>query len=85
MYFPPILKPGYACSDPHLPRHTAAFAVNAALMTSQCQHRAWTVPLHPTHARRTRAWTFRKCRVSRWPDRTHPTSFVGACSTNCAT
>ena len=27
--------------------HAAAFAVNAALMVSQRQHRAWTVPLHP--------------------------------------
>jgi len=43
--------------------HAATFAVNDALVMSQCQHRAWTFPCTPpltlsTRLDRTQVWLF---------------------------
>jgi len=57
--------------------HAAVFAVNAALVASQWQQRAWSLPLHPLINASLwpvqRRWTGHKhvplCKSSIWPNR----------------
>jgi len=71
----------------HICLHVS-FAVNAALLVGQRQHRTWTIPFHlPANAKHKvgQVATEPSLKYDQTGNRTQPTNFGGICSTKCST